>query len=130
VLIYKQLEQAAERRPEMQDAAFDRDEMRLQRDFTRSEKAIADAEAIQDPEKRVPLVLAVLRTRTRLLQRSARMYGYDRNDDAESMGKGIGSSLGEQLRTMSDEELDRELAAYQIGVDDGQKMDPRDEPLT
>ncbi len=31
---------------------------------------------------------------------------------------------------MSEEELDRELAAYQIGVDDGQKMDPRDEPLT
>ncbi len=84
--------------------------------------AIADAEQIQDPAKRIPLVLAALRTRVRLLQCSARMYGYNRNNDAESMGRGIGSSLGERLRTMSDEELDRELAAYRVGYDDAAKM--------
>jgi hypothetical protein len=46
------------------------------------------------------------------------MYGYDRRDDAESVGKGIGSSLSEELRSMSNEELARALNAYRQGVDD------------
>jgi hypothetical protein len=52
------------------------------------------------------------------LQGPRRLLKLDRQDDAESVGEGIGSTLAEDLRSMSNEELARELNAYRRGVDD------------
>jgi hypothetical protein len=49
--------------------------MRLERDFTRSERIIADAERIEDVARRSAVVLAAIRTRVRLAEREAKLHG-------------------------------------------------------
>jgi len=122
VLVRAQIERAAERRPEAQEMAFDRAELRLQHDFSRTERVIADAEQIADPAKKAAVILAAIRTRARLAEREAKMHGYDRRDDAESIGRGIGDRLADEFRSMPSAELEREVAAYTQGREDEAKM--------
>jgi hypothetical protein len=68
------------------------------------------------------VILAAIRTRARLAEREAKMFGYDRRDDAESIGRGIGDRIADEFRSMSSAELERELAAYTQGREDEAKI--------
>jgi hypothetical protein len=98
--------------------------MRLDRAYLRQERIIADADKdfANDLERRAIITDRATRAQIRILQREARLLKLDRQDAAESIGKDSGSSLSERLRTMSNEELARELAAYRQGVDDARGL--------
>jgi uncharacterized protein (DUF2267 family) len=107
--------------PEVLADLVERQRMRLDRAYSRQERIIARAEQLGDVKEEAIIVDRAIRSQLRTLEREARLLKLDRQDDAESVGKAVGTSISDELRTMS-----RGAQARARRLPDGRRRRPED----